>query len=204
MPTNKLMLDVLGNFHHRLGPKRVVRLVKLIHDNTTPRPHVYMSDKRKKKKKKKSKKAEKQKELEQAKRWLCGQVEISTNLIIKFIKTKPVFTPNYTQVLISLRCLRHMWKRKKKQKVYKFTRKYLLKICEQMAIIADSLCSPIKQQCLLYPKTKKDDELEGNRRCSFEMKCEDADIIEGKLKKKLFGSYLTVSDRSICFEQFFI
>lgn len=140
---------------------------------------------------KKKKKSDKQRELEQARLWLCQQVELSATLIIKFLKTKPVFTPNYMQVLISLRCLRHIWPKRKKLRVYKHTRKNLLKICEQLAIIADSLCNPIKQQCLLYPKMSGVLDGDQKRKVSFEMNEDDADIIGGIVVQVLI--YVTAS-----------
>lgn len=172
------MLAVLEDFHDKIGPERVVRLVKTLHDNRNQRPKTYVSQIKKKvqeNKKKKKKKNGKQDQMETARKWVCNQIHITTQLILQFLINKPNFTPNYCQLLIALRCLKYTKVSKRKSKYIKY---YLMKTWEQIAVIADSLCNPCKQMCLLFPKPAEEvEEKEPMKKVDWSMEEEDCDII---------------------------
>lgn len=146
MPTKKLMEGVLMDYHEKFEPERVLCMAKRIHIVSTQCQNRNVCSKKKpKKKKKKKRKPKKQSEEELAKEWIRDQINTSSFLIMLHIKYRQTYTPNYKQLLIALRIMK-MLRLKKRKKYPKFTKRYLLKICEQIAILIDSTCPPNKQR----------------------------------------------------------
>lgn len=146
MPTKKLMEGILMDYHEKFEPERVLCMAKRIHIVSTQCQSRSVSSRKKpKKKKKKNRKPKKPSEEELAKEWIHDQINTSSFLIMLHLKYKPIYTPNYKQLLIALRIMK-MLRLKKRKKYPKFTKRYLLKICEQVAILIDSTCPPNKQR----------------------------------------------------------
>lgn len=165
IPTQKLIEGVLQDFNKTLEAERVVRLVHLAQANRDEKPR-YSSQKCRRKKRKKRRKNRKENCL---KVWLERRTKKTSSLVVQWIQAQAEYMPNYRQLLVTNGIYKLLRIKKKKRRcVCRYTKQYLMKICEQLAVYVDKEIPPYIIPDVAHPS--EIESVESKRHIYWEMR----------------------------------